>query len=407
MDTIRAGLLAAIFLLTGGAAASAETRPLALKIYMSTVGTTDVPMVRQAYTSVLGFTYRRDGKVAAIESAIAPEKARETIDAKGLYVTPGIVDLHTHIYYGGGSVPGIEADPVAARSGVTTWVDAGSFAYDNAAGFQKYIVDRARVRVYGFVYLYPANRDPTGDPIKHARASMRPTADAIKANPDSLLGVKVQIGVNMNGKYSPEFLKIARELCDEHKLKLMIHISDAPPEVPAIMAQMRSGDIITHSYTGHGTSITDAKGKLKPGVAEARARGVIFDLGHGLGSFNFTEAKKALDAGFAVDTISSDIYQRNIEGPVYDMPTTISKLLYLGMSLDDALLRVTANPAKVINRAEGIGTLKAGGPADVALLALEDGQFRLTDSQRNSVTAKQRLVCRLTICRGNRLSVPL
>jgi dihydroorotase len=232
---------------------------------------------------------------------------------------------------------------------------------------------------------------------------MRPTAEAIAKNPETLLGVKVQIGVNMNGQYSPEFLKIARELCDENKLKLMVHISDAPPEVPAIMEQMRPGDIVTHAYTGHGTSLTDAKGKLKPGVAEARARGVIFDLGHGLGSFNFNEARKCLDAGFPVDTISSDIYQRNIEGPVYDMPTTMSKMLHLGMTFDDILLRTTINPAKVIARTEGIGTLRPGAPADVALLAIEPGEFRLVDSQRNAITAKQRIVCRQTISRGRPL----
>ena len=158
-----------------------------------------------------------------------------------------------------------------------------------------------------------------------------------------------------------------------------------------------------HAYTGHGTSLADANGKLKPGVAEARVRGVLFDLGHGLGSFNFAEARKCLDAGFPVDTISSDIYQRNIEGPVYDMPTTMSKLLYLGMSLDDVLLRSTANPAKVIGRVEGLGTLRVGAPGDVAVLAIEDGQFRLVDSQRNAVTAKQRIACRLTICRGKRV----
>ena len=315
----------------------------------------------------------RDGKIAAIESSLPAEKARDVIDARGLYVVPGLVDMHTHIYYGGGSVPAIEADPVAARSGVTTWVDAGSFAYDNVAGFRRYIVDRSQqVRVFGFVYLYPASRDPEIDVVKYVRGVMRETAEAVLGNRDILLGVKVQIGSNMNGRYSPEFLKIARELCDAHQLKLMVHISDAPPEVPQIMEQMRPGDIITHAYTG-------------------------------LGSFNFGEARKCLGAGFPVDTISSDIYQRNIEGPVYDMPTTMSKLLYLGMSFDDVLLRSTANPAKVIGRVEGLGTLRVGAPGDVAVLALEDGQFRLVDSQRNAVIAKQRIACRLTICRGKRV----
>ncbi|MCX6586479.1 MAG: amidohydrolase/deacetylase family metallohydrolase [Acidobacteria bacterium] len=349
----------------------------------------------------------RDGKIAAIAPGLEPRQAREVINATGLYVVPGLVDLHSHIFFGGGSVPSIDADTVAARSGVTTWVDAGSFAHDNAPGFRRYVVDRSQVRVFGFVYLYPANRDPTADPIRHARASMAPTAAVIANHPDSLLGVKVQIGSNMNGRFSPEFLRIARELCDEHKLKLMVHISDAPPEVPEILSHLRAGDILTHAYTGHGTSLCDPAGKLQPGVAEARARGVVFDLGHGLGSFSFAEARKCLAAGFPVDTISSDLYARNIEGPVYDMPTTMTKLLHLGMPFDEVLQRSTINPARIIGRLPGMGTLAPGAPADLALLSLEDGEFRLVDSLRQAETAKRRIFCRLTICRGRRLLAPL
>jgi dihydroorotase len=138
-------------------------------------------------------------------------------------------------------------------------------------------------------------------------------------------------------------------------------------------------------------------------VREARARGVLFDIGHGLGSFNFAAARKAMDAGFLPDTISTDIYNLNTNGPVFDMPTTMSKMLHLGMSFDDILVRVTANAAKAVNRIEGMGTLKTGAPADLALLAIEDGAFPLTDSQRNTVTAKQRIVSRLTIVRGKRM----
>jgi len=348
-----------------------------------------------------------DGKIAVIENAIPAEKGRDVIDARGLYVVPGLVDLHTHIYYGGGAVPSVEPDPVAARSGVTTWVDAGSYGYDNFVGFRRHIVERSQVRIFGFVYLYPASRNPDQDPVKYVRSAMRQTGEVASNNRDILLGVKVQVGSNMQGRYSMDFLKIARELCDNYKLKLMVHVSDAPPETPQILELMRPGDIVTHSYTGHGTSLADAQGKLKPGVAEARARGIVFDLGHGLGSFNFAEARKCLQAGFAVDTISTDLYALNIKGPVYDMPTTMSKLLYLGMSFDDVLLRSTANPAKVIGRVEGLGELRVGSPADVALFGLEEGEFRLVDSQRNAVTARQRIVSRLTICRGKRLEAPL
>jgi dihydroorotase len=131
---------------------------------------------------------------------------------------------------------------------------------------------------------------------------------------------------------------------------------------------------------------------------------VWFDVGHGLGSFNFAAARKALDAGFVADTISTDIYTLNVNGPVFDLPTTMSKLMYLGMSFEDVLLRTTANPARIVNRLAGMGQIRVGAPADLALLAIENGEFRLVDSQRNAVTARQRVVSRLTIVRGRKLA---
>lgn len=342
------------------------------------------------------------GRIAAIEPGIPAEQALETIEAKGLSVVPGLVDLHTHCYHSATGLS-VEADPIAARSGVTTWVDAGSFAHDQVAGFRRFIVEPAQTRIFGYVYLYPSSRNPDIDPIDYARRQMRATGQAVLHNRDILLGVKVQIGSNMNGRYSDDLLKVARELCDEYKVPLMTHISFAPPETEQVMELMRPGDIVTHCYNGHTLSITDPNGKLKPGVAEARARGVLFDVGHGLGSFNFAAARRALDAGFPPDTISTDLYNLNVNGPVYDMPTTMSKFLYLGMSFEEVLRRSTWIPARVINRVEGMGTLAPGAPADIALLELEEGEFRLVDSQRNAVTARQRIVSRMTIVRGRRL----
>ena len=346
------------------------------------------------------------GRIAAIEETIPPERGWEVIDARGLYVTPGLVDLHTHCYHSATGLS-VEADPIAARSGVTTWVDAGSFAHDQVAGFRRFIVEPAQVRIFGYVYLYPSSRNPDIDPIDYVRRQMRATGRAVLDNRDILLGVKVQIGSNMNGRYSYDLLKLARQLCDEFQIPLMTHISFAPPETEQVMELMRPGDVVTHCYNGHTLGITDASGKLKPGVAEARARGVIFDVGHGLGSFNFAAARRALDAGFPPDTISTDIYNLNVNGPVFDMPTTMSKFLYLGMSFEEVLRRSTWIPARVINRVEGMGTLAVGAPADVALLELEEGEFRLVDSQRNAVTARQRIVSRLTICRGRRVRASL
>jgi len=348
----------------------------------------------------------QDGKIAEVASEIPAERGIDVIDAKGLYVTPGLVDLHTHIVYGVRS--GIEADPIAARSGTSTWIDAGTFAYDQIKGFRRFIVERNKCRVFGFVYLYPTSRNPDIDPIKHVSGVMDRTGRAAAANRDIVLGVKFQVGSNMNGRYSLEFLKIARRLCDEYDLRLLSHISTAPPETEQVMELMKPGDVVTHCFNEHTLGIVDRDtGRLKPSVQEARVRGVLFDVGHGSGSFNFKSAKHALDQGFLPDSISTDIYSANVNGPVFDLPTTMSKLLYLGMSFDEVLKCSTVNPARVVTPLPLLGTLQVGAPGDVALLSVDDGEFELIDAQRNKVTAKQRIVSHLTICKGKRLVAPV
>ncbi len=348
----------------------------------------------------------RDGKIAAVEESLADAVASDVIDAAGLLVAPGLVDLHTHCCHTITSLS-IAADPVAARSGVTTWVDAGSFGRDGAAGFRRYVVERQQARIFGYIHQYTDLRNPDVDVLRYVRREIRATGETAAKNRDIILGVKIYVGSNMNGRYSLDFLKLGRELCDRYQLPMMAHISMAPPTTAEVMELMRPGDVVTHCFNTHSLGILDDRGKPLPEVVAARERGVLFDVGHGLGSFNFEVARKALDAGFPPDTISTDIYNLNVNGPVYDMPTTLSKFLHLGMSLEDALLRATANPAKIVGRIPGLGTLEVGAPADIALLAVEEGQFRLVDSQRNTVQASRRLASRLTICRGRRLVAPV
>jgi dihydroorotase len=387
------------FFLSAVAGAAFAQRPgrFDLLIRNGTVCDPARDLKRQADVGISG------DKIAAIEDSIPADRAGDVIDAKGLYVTPGLVDLHTHCYWGATQL-GIKAGPVGTRSGVTTWVDAGSFGATQAEGFRKFIVEPSEVRIFGFVYLYPDNRNPDMDPVKYVRSFAKRTGETVTANRDILLGVKLQVGSNMNGRYSYDFLKIARELCDTYRIPLMAHISFAPPETDQVMELMKPGDIVTHCYNTHTLGIIDQAGKVRKSVLDARARGVLFDVGHGLGSFNFEAARKALADGFVADTISTDIYNLNIKGPVFDLPTTMSKMMHLGMSFDDVLKRTTIAPAKIVNRLDGLGTLAPGAPADVALLAIEDGEFPLIDSQKNSVTAKRRVVSKMAICRGKKLS---
>jgi dihydroorotase len=352
-----------------------------------------------------------DGKIAAIEENIPAELGLDVIDASTVFVVPGLVDLHTHCFFGGSSIS-VDADPVSARSGATTWVDAGSFSAGQVIGFRRLNVETSQTRLFGYVHLYPDLRNPDVDVVKYVRSGIKRTAEAVQANSDIVLGVKVYAGTNMNGRYSLDFMKIARELGDQFKVPLMVHVSFAPPEIHQVLELMRAGDILTHCNNGHTLGIVDSGysetlGKLKPGVRDARDRGIIFDVGHGAGSFNFNAARTAIHNGFLPDCISTDLHQGCINGPTYDLPTTMSKYLYLGLSFEDVLLRSTYNPAKVIGRLPGMGTLNVGGPADVALLELQAGEFRLADCQNNVATVRQRIVSRLTISRGKRLSVPL
>jgi dihydroorotase len=207
----------------------------------------------------------------------------------------------------------------------------------------------------------------------------------------------------MAGRYTFDFLKIARELCDEYKLPLMLHISFAPPETDEVMELMKPGDVVTHCFNTHTLGILDANGKVKASVLAARERGVLFDIEHSARSFNFEIARKALGQGFLPDTISTDVYTASIDGPVFDMPTTMSKMLHLDMDFDEILARSTSSPAKIINRLPGMGSLAVGAPADIALLEIEQGQFKLVDAQWNEVTVERRIVSRQTICRGRRM----
>lgn len=339
-----------------------------------------------------------DGKIAALESGIPAGQARQVIDASGKLVTPGLIDFHTHLYWGATSI-GLAPDPVCARSGVTTIVDAGSSNAQTFAGFRRFIVEPARSRVFGFLHATPYPR-PGIDPIAHARANMSATIKVVEENRDVILGLKLFVAGNMVGEYGLGLLQVAREIADRVQAPIMVHIGFAPPSLTEILSLLGEGDIVTHSFNGHQNRIVDDAGKIFPEVLAARARGVILDIGHGSGSFSFATARAMLKQGQYPDVISTDLYSANVDGPVFDLPTTLSKFLCLGMSLEQVIVAATQRPGRIIGREDGLGKLEVGGPGDVTILELLEGEFEFVDCHRQKLIGNRKLVSRGTVCRG-------
>ena len=195
-------------------------------------------------------------------------------------------------------------------------------------------------------------------------------------------------------------IEIALEIAYHAEVPIMLHISFAHPRIEEVLPILRKGDILTHSFTGHTLRIVDGNGKLKPEARDAIDRGVLLDIGHGQGSFSFRVAKDLLKQGVKPYTISTDLHGGCINGPTYDLTTTLSKFLNLGLSLEEVILRATANPAKIIGGPEGLGTLKEGGVADIAVLELKEGDFEFVDAHKWILKGNQKIVATNTITRG-------
>jgi dihydroorotase len=339
------------------------------------------------------------GRVAAVAPSIDRGLAATVIDAAGQIVTPGLVDLHTHIYWGV-TYWGIEADPVAARTGVTTWVDVGSAGAYTFPGFREYVCPRNRVRIYAFLNLSVIGLVAQSWEFANLDyCDVDLGAAMIDAHRDVIVGVKARIDRNTTRGTGIRPLELARELADRVRLPLMVHISSGPPDLDAVLNLLRPGDILTHCFTGGDHRLIDDHKHLRPAARTLRERGVILDVGHGAGSFSYESAEAALADGLAPDVISSDIHQLAVQGPAYDLPTTLSKFLNLGMPLPDVIACATHRPAAVLGRPD-LGTLAPGSVADVALFRLEEGAYTFFDVQMSPRPGSVRLINTLTLLGG-------
>ncbi len=341
----------------------------------------------------------RDGRVAAIAPNIDRAQATQVIDASGQYVTPGLVDLHTHVYWGT-TFWGIEADPVAARSGVTTWLDVGSAGAYNFPGFRRYVQQANRARIFALLNVSAIGLTaPTFELSNLDYCDIDLGTRMIEANRDVVLGVKARIDRNTTRGTGLRPLQLARELADRVQLPLMVHIGLGPPTLDEVLPLMKPGDILTHCFTGHDMRILNTQELVRDDVKRMHDQGVILDIGHGAGSFSFDTAEKVLAQGILPDVISSDIHQLSVQGPMFDMPVTLSKFLNLGMRLTDVIERATSRPALAMRKPE-LGTIALGSVADIALFKIEDGTYQFYDVHMAMRYGRQLLVNTMTMVNG-------
>jgi dihydroorotase len=319
------------------------------------------------------------GRIAAVDRDIPADAAFEVIDADGQYVTPGLVDLHTHVFHKV-TYWGINPDPVASRSGVTTWNDAGSVGALTLPGLREFIIEPARVGITAFMNI--SNIGLVGENDELANLNyldvdlFRLLADR---NRDIIRGVKVRMGSPTVGEHGLEPLRRARRAAEECQLPMMVHIAFGPPEIGEVLELMRPGDILTHCFTGLTMKLVDDAGQMLDAAKRAWDSGVIMDIGHGTGSFSYDTAEALMSVGRRPEVISTDLHQLSINGPAYDLPTVMSKFLQLGMSLEDVVRATTSRPAEILGLERGVGTLQPGSPADIALFRLLQGNFPLYD----------------------------
>ncbi|MBW3096626.1 amidohydrolase/deacetylase family metallohydrolase [Pseudohoeflea coraliihabitans] len=323
-----------------------------------------------------------DGRIAAIGRDLSGA-ARQRVDAAGLLVVPGLIDLHTHIYHKA-TAYGVDPDPVARRSGVVTMVDAGSAGYGNFAGLRDFVFARSQFRALAYVNIsYPGifafDRDYSfGEASVEDLLSVDHCVAAIENNRDVAVGVKVRLGPGTSGEIGLLALDRALQAAERTGLPIMTHIGKPPPSYGEIVARLRPGDVLTHCFRPAPNAPVDAAGAVLPALRAARQRGVLFDIGHGMGAFGFKSAEHAVADGFPPDIISSDVHALCIDGPAYDLLHTMSKLVACGLDLKAVIAMVTDRPARALQR-DDRGHLTVGVPADITLLAEANRSFVFSD----------------------------
>ncbi len=347
------------------------------------------------------------GKVSELAQDISPARARRVVNAHGMYVTPGLVDMHVHVFHGlqanryiADSFGSIAPDGFTFPNGVTTVVDAGSSGWRNFSKFKEQTIDRVQTRVLAFLNI--SGNGMSGDPFEQDLNDMDPklTAIAARSNRQHIVGIKL---AHFTG---PEWLPTehALEAGRLAGIPVMVDFGGSNPKLPIeelLLKRLRPGDILTHTYSSIATreSLVDDDLRVKPFVFEAQKKGIIFDVGHGAGAFVWSQVIPSMQQGFKPNTMGTDLYAPSLNGGLKSLPNLLSKFLNMVMPLQDAVLRSTWNPAQAINRPE-LGHLSLGAVADIAVFSLRTGDFGFTDVRGVKMKGTQKLETELTVRNG-------
>ncbi len=351
--------------------------------------------------------------ISAVLDANSEAPARREQDVSGLYVMPGFIDLHVHVF-SGVTHYGIDVDPTCLGRGVTTALDAGSSGALTFPGFRQFIIDVSQTRLFALLNISALGLVPNamsgvqmGELEDLRYVDVKAATRVIEANRDKILGVKIRLSDNLaaGGENEMPALLRAREAADAVGLPLMIHTPLSSLSMKQVLNEMRPGDVLTHSFHGHRCGILDSERKVLPEVCKKVDEGLLLDIGHGQGSFTYEVARAAMSQGVIPHTISSDLHAYNLNGPVFDLVTTINKFLHLGMELDEAIRRVTTIPAKFLKMENEIGTLQKGAVADIVVTEMMEGSFEMTDAFGETELAGYQLEPRYIFRAGRQIGV--
>jgi dihydroorotase len=352
-----------------------------------------------------------EGKIIDIARHINISQKVDVINASGCLVTPGLIDFHTHVFYRGGPWS-INPDELGPKSGVTTMVDAGSAGPGNFGCFYDNVIQKAKTRIKAFLHIAFTGLEGgaicsyqdlaiVGELEDIRRAMVRPAVEIARAYPEVICGIKVRASLEATGAFGLVAIDLAKQVAELVNLPVMVHIGTPPPTRDEILQRLRPGDVLTHAYRGHPNGPYGFDGSVMNSMVKARARGVLFDVGHGKGSFAFSSGNKLVrDASFLPDIISTDVHASSSGLPADDLPTTMSKFLALGMKLVDVVRATTATPAKSLGISAILGSLSKGYTADIAIFKLKRCNMVFHDAFGETMEGKDVLTPVATIREG-------